>query len=524
MGHQNQKVVIVQTAEIVRVLQANNTRRGFRVRNLSLIGADTPVFVKLGSAPAAADVAGVINVEFSDTPGSGTWKLSYNGYSTTALSKTVSSGALQTALRLIPGLSAVTVTGSMGAGFVITMTGAEVPNSVMSVTENSLQVDAVPSNQVISFEQTLTEGSFKLRITDYRNQCKFVHETKALAYNISAAALQAVLSKLLNDSELAVTGSALAGFDISFGPNGPGPLIEMFDSTLVGNTIEKQLLTFTEVPDEGVFKLSYGLLETAAINFDDVAADVQVALRALAGLEAVVVTGDFVEGFEVVFHGVVGEATLLEVSENTLKITLADVLTTLKKTVFGEEGVLVESSGSRAFATMEVSANPIPDDTLEVNGTVITFVEEDPGDLEIELDPLDVAENANRVFEFLQESTDENISKMIYFKSGNIIMAIAKAYGTIGNSYTLDTSNDFLFQFSGDTLSGGAEAVEVVEAGALAVPINGVVAVDTAAASDQDSTVVEGEAVLDRPDFGGQELWIKGDAGADVDVEVIEYF
>tara|TARA_R110000868_G_scaffold202754_2_gene450523 strand:- start:202 stop:825 length:624 start_codon:yes stop_codon:yes gene_type:complete len=65
-----------------------------------------------------------------------------------------------------------------------------------------------------------------------------------------------------------------------------------------------QLISFTGVPTTGSFTLTYGILVSAAINFDDAAADVQTALRALTGLASVTVTGDFTNGFLVTFIGV----------------------------------------------------------------------------------------------------------------------------------------------------------------------------------------------------------------------------
>jgi hypothetical protein len=79
-----------------------------------------------------------------------------------------------------------------------------------------------------------------------------------------------------------------------------------------------QKVSFSATPAAGSFKLKYGLLTSAAIAFDDVAADVQVALRALTGLSTITVAGDFATGFVVTFTGVTGPATLLTVTENSL--------------------------------------------------------------------------------------------------------------------------------------------------------------------------------------------------------------
>lgn len=79
-----------------------------------------------------------------------------------------------------------------------------------------------------------------------------------------------------------------------------------------------QLISFGFGPDSGQFTLLYGDEETAPILDTATASDVQTALRALTGLSAVTVTGDFLEGFTVNFTGVLPPALILTVGENTL--------------------------------------------------------------------------------------------------------------------------------------------------------------------------------------------------------------
>ena len=83
------------------------------------------------------------------------------------------------------------------------------------------------------------------------------------------------------------------------------PYLDTADVTAV------QHVVFSSVPVSGAYKLKYGVLETASIAFGDNAAAVQVALRLLAGLGSVTVTGDTTAGFVVTFTGVSGPATLL---------------------------------------------------------------------------------------------------------------------------------------------------------------------------------------------------------------------
>lgn len=76
-------------------------------------------------------------IVFVGTVVSGTYKLTYAGNESTALASTDNAATVQTALRALAGLSAVTVTGTFAGGFIVTMTGVDVPTKI-SVTSNTL--------------------------------------------------------------------------------------------------------------------------------------------------------------------------------------------------------------------------------------------------------------------------------------------------------------------------------------------------------------------------------------------------
>lgn len=94
------------------------------------------------------------------------------------------------------------------------------------------------------------------------------------------------------------------------------PLLEDLPSI-----VAVQEVSFSAEPTAGSFKLKHGADTSAAIAFDDAAADVQVALRALTGFSSVTVAGDFTAGFVVTFTGVTGPVSVLEVVENSLDDT-----------------------------------------------------------------------------------------------------------------------------------------------------------------------------------------------------------
>lgn len=85
----------------------------------------------------------VQSVAFTNTPNSGSFRLVYNGSQTSLLASNVSSAQMQAALRLIPELEAITVSGNVGAGFTVTFIGVPGDISNMTTANNTLAIAAV---------------------------------------------------------------------------------------------------------------------------------------------------------------------------------------------------------------------------------------------------------------------------------------------------------------------------------------------------------------------------------------------
>jgi len=121
--------------------------------------------------------------------------------------------------------------------------------------------------------------------------------------------------------------------------NDPTTIFETTDNvTLVAGVDEIQTITFDTVPDEGSFTVLYLNEEIAVVNYDEAAAEFQVALRALDGLSEVTVSGTFTAGFVVTFTGADGvqEQPLLVEEINTLKTASTGVTITITETTPGE--------------------------------------------------------------------------------------------------------------------------------------------------------------------------------------------
>ncbi len=78
-------------------------------------------------------------VTFSSVPTVGNYKLKYGANATANIAYSANAAAVQTALRLVSGLSSVTVTGDTSVGFTIVFTGVTGPATLLTVTSDTLQ-------------------------------------------------------------------------------------------------------------------------------------------------------------------------------------------------------------------------------------------------------------------------------------------------------------------------------------------------------------------------------------------------
>lgn len=118
--------------------------------------------------------------------------------------------------------------------------------------------------------------------------------------------------------------------------------LSIIDDAVVSAAVdEEQLIAFDAVPDTGLWSVSYGSESTSDLAFNDNAAAVQAALRLIAGLEDVTVTGDYSLGFTVVFEGAAGgtDQPLLVEDTNTLEASAVPVVITITEEVQGEAAV-----------------------------------------------------------------------------------------------------------------------------------------------------------------------------------------
>ena len=88
-------------------------------------------------------------------------------------------------------------------------------------------------------------------------------------------------------------------------------------STMLGSFA--QSISFSPTPTAGTFKLSYATNDTSILNWNDNAATIQTALRLLAGLSNVLVTGSISAGLVITFAGFSTAPTQVTVENSTLE-------------------------------------------------------------------------------------------------------------------------------------------------------------------------------------------------------------
>lgn len=82
--------------------------------------------------------------------------------------------------------------------------------------------------------------------------------------------------------------------------------------------VEVQTITPSAAPASGTYVINFGGDQTAAVNWNDTAAQIQAKVRTLTGLESAVVTGTLATLVTVTFNGYYGNAALMTITSNTL--------------------------------------------------------------------------------------------------------------------------------------------------------------------------------------------------------------
>lgn len=312
----------------------------------------------------------VQTITASIVPTAGTFKINYGSESTADIAFGANAAAVQAALRLIPGLSAVTVTGGplATADYVVTfpamgdvslltitsaMTGAgsaAVTVTADETTQGGVNPVTVATETTASLMAALT-ATATVTITDSASEAAvgsltFLSNPKAgdrITLNDGAGnvriyqAVTGAPNRLLGQFQVKAT-AALTMADFKTTLNGAAPMGITASNVIAVD--EVQTLTSSIAPTAGTFKITYGGNSTTDLAFGATAAQVQTALRLLAGLGSVAVTGNPLAtgGYTVTFPAAMGDVALLTVANGATALTgaaAAAVTVTAKETVTG---------------------------------------------------------------------------------------------------------------------------------------------------------------------------------------------
>ena len=277
------------------------------------------------------------------TPADGDFTVTFDGNSSAPIDFDATAGDVQTALQLVTGMEAVTVTGGPfgTADFVVTFPGSvdQPLMTVVSTMTDGTTADIIPvstmitDGNVVALTSTTTAGPADeiqhLRAAITPTAGSFTigyngHSTAAIAWNADADAVQAALRLVAGLSTVNVTGGPLgtADFVVSFPDMGNMPLLTLNTTNLTGVVDEKQTLTASIDPTAGKFVINYGDDSTADIAFGADAGAVQDALRLIPGLSTVTVTGGPLAAADfVVTFPAMGDVPALTVSDGSTPLT-----------------------------------------------------------------------------------------------------------------------------------------------------------------------------------------------------------
>lgn len=195
--------------------------------------------------------------------------------------------ALDTAATILPAVNAqqqLVRSNMPNAGsFALSLTAP----SGNTVTTTAMAYNAQAQVTGIAWPVQPISGTYRLSLSTITG----AQITAPITVGSTAATVQIALQALPGYSGVTVGGSQAAGFTVGF-PAGPMPKL----------TANATRLTFGLPPTFGAYTLALNGTQTASLPFNTTAAQMQAAVRALAGYEVVNVVGDSTLGFSFIWN------------------------------------------------------------------------------------------------------------------------------------------------------------------------------------------------------------------------------
>jgi len=239
----------------------------------------------------------------------------------------------QAAINAVPSGSHILMEKLEILGSMVTTGGKRLKITVASPTFGWIRFTGNAEEQKITFAAVPTSGTWRIEWNG--------NQTTDLAFNANAAAVQSAINLLTGPGlPVTVTGNYTIGFSVVWTSFVNVPEMTFTDP----GTDEVQKVQFTDIPDDGTFRLNYNGQDTVNIAFNDDAAYIENALENLPNLTDVDVTGNFTIGFTITFKNQDGKQPQPQITivNNTLTKLLAVVtpsVSTLTQGIYSQQNL-----------------------------------------------------------------------------------------------------------------------------------------------------------------------------------------
>lgn len=209
---------------------------------------------------------------------------------------------------------------------------------------------------------------------------------------------------------------------------------------VIAVTAESQKITFGATPTSGTFVFNFDGHASAAINWNDTAAQVQTKLRAVEGLEEVAVTGSITSGtgLTISYNGVEGNLALATITSNTLS-NGSPVSATVSELVAGET---LDAAITRTVELIEyfgiLTTNVIGDaEALDAAAVVQTL---NKMWFFVQFDPASVAPTTGIISQMSAAAYDQ--TRCLFYGSATALDALLMSAAYAGRALSTDFTGD----------------------------------------------------------------------------------
>lgn len=238
--------------------------------------------------------AEVQTLSTTGTPTGGTFTLSYNGQTTAAIAFNAAASAVQSALRLLPGLTGTVITAGGGAlptPVTLTFSGLLLGPQPL-ITANGAALTGGTASTASVARTTPGVSAIGTAVAATR---KAYYNTDLKLSRVRAPRIHKFMTGRRDNTLSITTGPVSAGGTANF-PISSSEIIEpllasirgaVVPTSLAAGTVEVQTLTSTNSPTGGTFTLSFLGQTTSALAFSATASAIGTALNALGSITGV---------------------------------------------------------------------------------------------------------------------------------------------------------------------------------------------------------------------------------------------